>query len=222
VALFFEEHAVARDFVIATAALALVAEACVTYLGHLAPGASRAERARNAMASVITTAVPRNRGSTQTVDQGTRRILVVGTLAGVLVAVEVASRVPRARWGSNDWFGVIAGMTIALAGIALRAWAVKTLGRYFQREVVIESGQTIVRSGPYRWLRHPAYSGNLLMFFGLGVVVGSWVGAAAGAIVMLAAHVPRIRVEEHALRAAFGEGFARYANETARLVPGVW
>ncbi len=114
------------------------------------------------------------------------------------------------------------GVAIALVGIALRAWGVKTLGRYFQREVVIEQGQTIIRPFPYRWIRHPAYAGNLLMLFGLGVALGSWIGAALGTLIALVARLPRIRVEEGALHDAFGEPFSAYAARTARIIPGLW
>lgn len=80
--------------------------------------------------------MPGNHGRAATVDRGTKRILVIGTIAGALVSVEVASRVPAARWASNDWFGILVGTTVALAGITVRTWAVKTLGRYFQRRPV--------------------------------------------------------------------------------------
>ena len=101
-------------------------------------------------------------------------------------------------------------------------WAVRTLGRFFQRQVVVEPGQTIVRAGPYRRLRHPAYAGDLLSIFGFALMIGSWIGAVAALGIAFAAHVPRIHVEERALRDAFGASYANYARATARLLPYVW
>jgi protein-S-isoprenylcysteine O-methyltransferase Ste14 len=220
--LFIQHDRAARDVVIGTVAVSVMAESWATYLGHAAFRSSTTARLRNVVESVFLALVPGNRGGAASVDRGTKRVLVFGTIAGGVVAVEIASRFPAARWGSNDWFAVGVGIMIALAGISLRAWAVKTLGRYFQREVAIEADQTIVRSGPYRWVRHPAYSGNLLVLFGFGVAVGSWVGAALGTLIALLAHLPRISVEERVLLDAFGASYAAYAAETARLVPGVW
>ena len=113
-------------------------------------------------------------------------------------------------------------MAIVVAGVALRAWAIVTLGRYFRREVTIEPGQRLIRRGPYRVLRHPSYTGLLVSCFGLGLAFGSWVGALAGLAIVLAGLLPRIRVEEQVLAGAFGQEYAAYARETARLVPYVW
>jgi hypothetical protein len=99
---------------------------------------------------------------------------------------------------------------------------VKTLGRYFHREVVIEQGQTIhpdwplpvnPSSGVRRQLAYPVRIGRRRRV---------WVGAALGTLIALVALIPRIRVEEDALHDAFGESFAAYAVQTARLIPGVW
>jgi len=58
--------------------------------------------------------------------------------------------------------------------------------------------------------------------FGIALAFGSWVGALVGLVIAFAAHLPRIRVEEHALEGAFGASYSAYESETARLVPGVW
>ena len=88
--------------------------------------------------------------------------------------------------------------------------------------MTIEAGQTVHTSGPYRFLRHPAYAGDLLIVFGFGLAWGSWIGAAIGTAIAFAGHLPRIRVEEHELRRALGDSYERYARGRARLVPGVW
>jgi protein-S-isoprenylcysteine O-methyltransferase Ste14 len=217
--LFVQDHQLARDLLVGTVVAAVVTESWATYRAH---SSSASTRLQNLVQSVRITMAPRNRGTASTVDHGTKRILLFGTIAGGAVAVILASRFPSVRWGSNSWFGVSLGLAIALAGIAVRVGAVSTLGRYFQREVVIEAGQTVVSSGPYRWGRHPAYAGNLLLVFGFGVAVGSWIGAAVGLAIALLAHLPRIRVEETALHTAFGDAYARYASTTFRVLPGVW
>jgi protein-S-isoprenylcysteine O-methyltransferase Ste14 len=157
-----------------------------------------------------------------TLDRGTKQVLVLATLAGLFAGALLARYVPALRVGANTWLTYAVGLGVLAFGIVLRVSAVWSLGRYFRREVTIEAGQTVHSSGPYRWLRHPAYTGDLLIVFGFGLAWGSWIGAAAGTALALAGHLPRIRVEEDELRRALGEPYERYANGRARLVPGVW
>ena len=97
-----------------------------------------------------------------------------------------------------------------------------TLGRWFRRDVTIEPGQTLVRRGPYRLLRHPSYASILLSCAGLGLAFGSWVSALVALVIVLAGMLPRIRVEERALAQAFGTDYETYAKSRARLLPYLW
>ena len=220
--LFIQHHEAAQVVLAVTAAGAIVLETWATYRSAIPADASPVARLRALLDSLTVTMLPSNRGGAAAVDRGTKRMLLAGTAMGFAVAVLVPRAAPALRWGASGWFGVLAGATLAWLGITLRVWAVATLGRFFQREVVIEPGQSIVRSGPYRRIRHPAYAGNLLMLFGFGVALGSWVGAFAGTLVAAIALLPRIRVEEAALGEAFGDSYREHAAATARLLPGVW
>jgi protein-S-isoprenylcysteine O-methyltransferase Ste14 len=126
------------------------------------------------------------------------------------------------RPGADAWPIVVAGVALILLGSALRTWSVLTLGRFFRYEVMIEEDQTIVRHGPYRLNRHPAYLGTLVAVLGVGLALGGWPGAVVASLVTLAGHLPRIHVEEAALADAFPDAYSGYARETARLVPGIW
>ncbi len=139
----------------------------------------------------------------------------------VAAALAIA-RVPGLRALADTWWTFGLGIAIVLAGAALRDWSILSLGRYFRRDVTIEAGQRIVRRGPYRVLRHPSYTGLILIVAGLGLAFGSWVGAAVALLIVFAGMLPRIRVEERALARAFGTDDADYASSTARLLPRVW
>jgi protein-S-isoprenylcysteine O-methyltransferase Ste14 len=130
--------------------------------------------------------------------------------------------VPDLRDYANNWWTFGLGVAIVLFGAAFRDWSIVSLGRWFRREVTIEPGQRLVRRGPYRVLRHPSYTGLILVFAGFGLAIGSWVGAAAALAVVLAGLLPRIRVEERALANTFGAEYTEYAGSTARLLPHVW
>ncbi len=155
-------------------------------------------------------------------DRGTVWIVVAASRLGLAAAVLIGALVPALRAGADTWWTLGLAVAVALAGVALRAWSIFTLGRWFRRKVTIEPGQRLVRDGPYRMLRHPSYAGLLLAFFGLGLAFGSWVGAAVSFLVLWAGLVPRIRVEEAALARTFGAAYDEYARTTARLVPGLW
>jgi protein-S-isoprenylcysteine O-methyltransferase Ste14 len=88
--------------------------------------------------------------------------------------------------------------------------------------VTLPAGQRLVCRGPYRMLRHPAYTGIFLIFAGFGLAFGSWVSAAVALLIVFAGILPRIRVEEHALAQAFDADYTDYANSTARILPHVW
>jgi protein-S-isoprenylcysteine O-methyltransferase Ste14 len=112
------------------------------------------------------------------------------------------------------------GLVLALAGFILREWAVIRLGRYFSRTVEIEAGHRLVTDGPYRWFRHPAYTGMLLIYTGLVLALGTWLGALIALALVLAATLYRIQIEEKVLIDAFGEEYRDFMCRTWRLIPG--
>jgi protein-S-isoprenylcysteine O-methyltransferase Ste14 len=212
-------HDPAASWLIGAAAVAIVAgEVGATYLGQARDGK---RRPFGSLAESLLM-VRRRPGGAVVQDRSTKWIIVFGSRVGIVSALAIAVLVPALRTGANNWWTLALGVAMVLAGVALRAWAIITLGRWFRREVTIEPGQELVRRGPYRWLRHPSYTGILLYCAGLGLAFGSWVGAAVGVLIVLAGTLPRIRVEESALERAFGADYADYASSTARLVPHVW
>jgi protein-S-isoprenylcysteine O-methyltransferase Ste14 len=117
-----------------------------------------------------------------------------------------------------EWFSYV-GVTIMLLGIALRQWAVWVLGGFFSTEVKIISNQRIVKGGPYRVLRHPSYTGLLMIMLGFGLAARTWLGTVATLFLFGSAIGHRIRVEEDALKKEFGEEYLDYAKKTKRLIP---
>jgi protein-S-isoprenylcysteine O-methyltransferase Ste14 len=113
-----------------------------------------------------------------------------------------------------------AGLVLIVAAVGFREWAIVRLGRFFSRTVQVEPGQRLITDGPYRWLRHPAYTGMVLMYAGLGLALGSWVGAAGALALMLGATMYRISVEETLLVHTFGDAYCDYKTHTWRLFPG--
>lgn len=155
-------------------------------------------------------------------DRGSRPVLAVTIAGGVTGGFVVASHVPSAAIEAARWPVFLAGMVLFVAGIVVRQWAIATLGRFFTTDVRLQSGQTVVEGGPYRFVRHPSYSGLLLSFVGIGLALGNWAAILIFAVVPTVGLVFRIRVEERALLAGLGDPYRRFAASRARLVPWVW
>ena len=111
------------------------------------------------------------------------------------------------------------GVALMLGGVAFRWYAISVLGRFFTFEVAVHSGQTVVEAGPYRYIRHPSYTGALLTLIGLGLALGNWASLLTILVCMAVAYSYRISVEEAALVAALGEPYKQYMRRTRRLIP---
>ena len=154
-------------------------------------------------------------------DRGSRLAVVAALGASFLLAVLIADRVPAAATPAPVGFAV-AGLVLLWAGLAVRIWAVVTLGRSFSTFITVESEQAVVRSGPYRRVRHPSYSGLLLVALGFGLGAGNWLSLLVCALLPVVGLAVRIRVEEAELVRVIGEPYRAYQRDTRRLVPGVW
>jgi protein-S-isoprenylcysteine O-methyltransferase Ste14 len=155
-------------------------------------------------------------------DRTSLLVVQVTAIGGVGGAVLLAKRAPGAAIAGARWPLFVAGLVLMCAGIALRQWAVSTLGRFFTIDVRVEPGQTVVEGGPYRWVRHPAYTGLILVFVGFGLALGNWASLLVAAVVPTIGLVYRIRFEERALLDGLGEPYRRFAEGRRRLVPGIW
>ena len=79
-----------------------------------------------------------------------------------------------------------------------------------------------VSTGPYRWVRHPSYSGLFLIVTGCGLAAGNWLALAVCAVLPLPALLWRIHVEEAELTRVLDDRYRAYQAQTKRLIPGVW
>jgi len=114
------------------------------------------------------------------------------------------------------------GLSLLVAGVAIRWTAIYTLGQYFTSTVVIKDNHRLIRAGLYKHLRHPAYTGALIAHLGLGLSFSNWFSLVLSSVPFLVAAVYRIRVEEEALSEAFGETYLEYSKETKRLIPKLY
>jgi len=117
----------------------------------------------------------------------------------------------------NDAITII-GLLLTLGGLIFAVWARIALGANWSGTVTIKSGHNLIRRGPYRWIRHPIYTGILLSFLGTILLQGE-VRAFAGFALVLLALYRKAKREERFLSEEFGEGFAEHAKHTGMFLP---
>ncbi len=113
-----------------------------------------------------------------------------------------------------------AAFAAMLGGLALRTWAVWVLGSWFTWNVTVQTGQEVVSHGPYRYLRHPSYTGALITFVASCVLIRSWVVAVIAAFALTVAFLRRIRYEETLLARTL-VGYGAYMARTGGLLPRI-
>jgi protein-S-isoprenylcysteine O-methyltransferase len=180
------------------------------------------------VSEVILTVTRRGRSKTGTKqDKSTLGMLwlviAVSIMAGIFVA---RSRSLRAvLWPfelpESDWIPALAIGLFAL-GLAVRWWAIVTLGRFFTVDVTIEKDHELVERGPFRYVRHPSYTGVLLAFVGWALTLRNWGAILVVLVPIFVAFLRRMRVEESALTKALGDQYRDYIRRTKRLVPGLY
>lgn len=115
-----------------------------------------------------------------------------------------------------------AGLVLILFGITLRRSAARALGSSFLVRLGTRPEQTLVRSGPYRVLRHPNYCGLLIVALGTAASLESVLALAAALVCWLPSVILRINREEQLMSERFGDTYRNYAARTWRLVPGLY
>ncbi|MCI4345599.1 MAG: isoprenylcysteine carboxylmethyltransferase family protein [Thermoplasmata archaeon] len=148
-------------------------------------------------------------------DQGSRTVILIGILVSLTAVFEFA----RFGFATFPLYAVYLGVGLAFLGIGVRQWAIAVLGRYFSTSVRVLEDHRVVRTGPYRLVRHPSYTGVLLTIVGIGIAGGSWEGLLLLLGVSALVFGYRIRVEERLLEARLGDEYRAYERETKRILP---
>ncbi len=159
---------------------------------------------------------------TTTRDQGTRYLNFIATIVGILAAAGLSGLSKFFFPGGRTSTIFFIGVAVMLLGMALRYWAVSILGAAFRTTIETDRDQKVVSSGPYKLIRHPSYTGWLLICCGYGIAVQNWLSLLVAVILPLAAVLHRIHLEEPALAASFGPEYIEYQQHTKKLIPWIW
>ena len=170
----------------------------------------------------VTSGTKRVPGNAEARDRGSHLLIIILFLLGIGLAFALSFVLPHAAipWHRKSIFFIAIGLMIV--GIVFRRYAISMLGQFFTVDVAIHAKHTVVDTGPYRYIRHPSYSGSLITQLGLGLALGNWASLLVILVCTGIAYTYRISVEEAALVAALGEPYREYMRRTTRLIPFVF
>jgi protein-S-isoprenylcysteine O-methyltransferase Ste14 len=113
------------------------------------------------------------------------------------------------------------GTALVLLGLLFAGWARIHLGDNWSGAVTVKQNHTLIRTGPYRRVRHPIYTGMLTALFGTALAIGAAYGFIATALILIG-FILKLQVEEARMRDTFPADYDDYSRHTARLIPGVF
>lgn len=122
----------------------------------------------------------------------------------------------RVIWWSPTLFW--SGAALVVIGLAWSIWARLHLGSNWSGVAEQKQGHQLIRAGPYRWSRHPIYTGLILAVAGSAITLDRWRGL-LGLVVIIASFVRKLRIEERFMQELFPLDYARYRSEVPALIP---
>ena len=128
------------------------------------------------------------------------------------------------RYPRSVQWDLVASIAIggAMLGLALRTWAVLTLGNLFTMHIDVQQGHPVVCRGPYRIVRHPSYLGAFIMYVSTIAFLHAWFSLVAAILILPFAFLRRIHTEEVLLKMHLGEEYEVYGLTVKKILPGIW
>jgi protein-S-isoprenylcysteine O-methyltransferase len=171
--------------------------------------------------SEIKLAARTSRGTDNTLDKGTRRLVwrlsAIGyNMAWLPVIFNFGRLVILGGW--LTWVGI----AIMISGVVFRQYAISVLGKFFTATIQIKKDHELIQTGPYRYIRHPSYLGILIMAFGLGIAMANWISLLLCLVLPTIGLMQRIRFEEKELEQHFGKQYQDYKKNTRRVIPFIY
>jgi protein-S-isoprenylcysteine O-methyltransferase Ste14 len=171
--------------------------------------------------SEIRLAARTTRGMDNTLDNGTRRLVwrltsIGYNLAWLPVIFDFGRMVILGGW--LTWVGV----AIMISGVVFRQYVITFLGKFFTATIQIKTDHELIRTGPYRYIRHPSYLGILILSLGLGIAMANWISLILCIVLPAVGLTQRIKFEEKELEQHFGKQYRDYMKNTWRVVPFIY
>lgn len=147
--------------------------------------------------------------------QGWLWLSVIGSISLALFYKHLAYLPIPIEYMTRQWLAIM----LCATGLGLRYWAVLRLGCFFSTHVLIHNQHQLITDGPYKWIRHPAYTGLLLALAGAGLAMGDFLALLLLTVIPFFAFKLRIAMEEKKLIKQFGQQYLVYLHKTYSLLP---
>lgn len=153
-------------------------------------------------------------------DKGSLRLLYILITVGYALSFSIgATRFGRmAPW--NAFFAV--GVVTVLAGLAIRVRSILTLKQHFSYFVARTENHMLIETGLYRFIRHPGYLGQVMIFAGIAISLSNWMAVLSMMIPVAVGYSYRMKVEEDFMLEHLGESYRSYRNRTKRMIPLIY
>ncbi|MGZ4962275.1 MAG: methyltransferase family protein [Limisphaerales bacterium] len=165
--------------------------------------------------------VKRARSDATLKDRHSLRLIWLVNLIAVALAIIAARKLSSVHFPSSPVI-TAACFILFICGITLRWYSIFYLGRFFTVNVAIHSDHRVVDSGPYRYIRHPSYTGGFLTVLGFAFTFHNWASFLILVVPCFSVTLWRIHIEEAALLEALKPQYANYAQRTKRLIPFIY
>ena len=117
----------------------------------------------------------------------------------------------------NTFF--VIGMSLFAIGLIIRIYSIMTLRQFFTYSVAKVESHEIIETGLYKFIRHPGYLGQIIIFLGISISISNWFSILAMMLPITLAYLFRIKVEEKFMLEQMGENYLNYQNRTKKLIP---
>ena len=115
----------------------------------------------------------------------------------------------------------ILGFALTLYAFVILAWVPRVLGRFLVPQAAVFPDHVLVTAGPFRFLRHPSFSGALALWLGTALGTLNWLLLALWFLLVVGKTI-QARTEEELLRTKFGSVYEAYTRQTGRFIPKIW
>lgn len=161
-----------------------------------------------------------NREISKSGDKGSIWVLVIAISVGYWLSFIFASTKIGKIYHWNTLF--IIGSVLVAIGLIIRVTSILKLKQQFTYTVTKIENHQLIDTGLFKYIRHPGYLGQLIIFFGIATSLSNWVSVLLMIIPVLVGYINRIRIEEKFMVEQLGQKYIEYQNRTKKLIPNVF
>lgn len=158
-------------------------------------------------------------------DKNSDKLSVVFIVSGFLLGqlgtiIEWAYYSGFHRWIWDKW--TLLGLGLMICGTIFRVWCIRVLGKFFTATVTTQDNQQIITTGPYKFIRHPSYTGAFIAAVGSSLFMHAFTAVLLQVLILGTVYYFRIKAEEETLIREFGDEYRNYQARTRKIVPGIY